>query len=354
MSKVALITDTHFGARNDNQWLLKKQIQFFDDVFFPYLEDNGIDTIIHIGDFFDKRKNINISTLNQISGILEKLSKYETFLVVGNHDVYYNNKNTVNSVSEILEQNQYFNDSNLHVFTNPTHVEVKGHNLLMLPWMNKENIEVSLKTISKSTSKFAFGHLEVNGFELHHGVFCSGKLEKSLFTKFDRVFSGHFHKQSQIGNIHYIGTPYTLSWGEYGNSVGFQVLDLDTGEVEFHENPIHTLVKLTYTGGDFELDDDYIRGCFVRVINDSDESKRDEFIEFKKRLESIGLAELRVAERRAILRADTAKTDLHEIGKRSTLDFLMSYVDRLENLSESDSSFIKGELATIYSEVKSL
>lgn len=354
MSKIALVTDTHFGARNDNQWLLKKQIEFFEQVFFPYLDENGIDTIIHIGDFFDKRKNINISTLNQISGVLERLSHYTTYLVVGNHDVYYNNMNAVNSVSEILEQNQNFTESNLRVFTNPTEVEIKGYPLLMLPWMNKENTEASLRMVARSNARFAFGHLEINGFELHHGVVCSGKLEKSTFSKFDRVFSGHFHKQSLIGNIHYIGTPYTLNWGEYGNDVGFQVLDLESGKVEFIANHIHTLAKLTYTGPGFEYDPSYLRGCFVRLINDSDERHRDDFIEVKRQLESLGLAELRVVERRAIAKTQSVKGNLYELGKKSTIDFLISYVDRMDKLQEDEAAYIKDELLSLYSEAKSL
>lgn len=357
MSKIALITDTHFGARNDNQWLLKKQIQFFMDYFFPYLESQGIDTIIHIGDFFDKRKNINISTLNQIAPVLEKLSQFQTYLVVGNHDVYYNNKNTVNSVSEILEQNQHFTDSNLVVFTEPNHITVKGKKLLMLPWMNRENLDYSMKMISTSTAEYAFGHLEVNGFELHHGVTCSGKLERGIFSKFKRVFSGHFHKQSAIGNIHYIGTPYTLNWGEYGNRVGFQILDVETGEVEFHANPVHTLAKVTYSGEkDFSslYDPSYIEGCFVRLINASEEKHRDGFQEFKKELESIGLAELRVVEKRDSVKVNTIETNLYEIGKRSTLDFLISYVERLENIKEEEQNYIKGELVSLYSAAKTV
>ena len=45
--KVALITDTHFGARNDNQIVQSHINQFFGEVFFPYLEEHNIKDVVH-------------------------------------------------------------------------------------------------------------------------------------------------------------------------------------------------------------------------------------------------------------------------------------------------------------------
>ena len=40
--KIALITDTHFGARNDNVNFNEYFYQFYEGVFFPYLQQNNI------------------------------------------------------------------------------------------------------------------------------------------------------------------------------------------------------------------------------------------------------------------------------------------------------------------------
>ena len=64
--KIALITDTHFGARNDNLVIQKHMKKFYDDVFFPYLQKTEIKTVIHLGDLVDKRKTINYVTLNNV------------------------------------------------------------------------------------------------------------------------------------------------------------------------------------------------------------------------------------------------------------------------------------------------
>ena len=35
--KIALITDTHFGARNDSQIFTEHFMKFYDKIFFPFL-----------------------------------------------------------------------------------------------------------------------------------------------------------------------------------------------------------------------------------------------------------------------------------------------------------------------------
>ena len=53
---VAIICDTHYGARGDSTLLLNNQKKFFDGVFFPTLKSKGVGTILHLGDLVDRRK----------------------------------------------------------------------------------------------------------------------------------------------------------------------------------------------------------------------------------------------------------------------------------------------------------
>ena len=57
--KVAIITDTHFGARNDNLNFNEYFFKFYDNLFFPTLKERGITTCIHMGDVVDRRKYIS-------------------------------------------------------------------------------------------------------------------------------------------------------------------------------------------------------------------------------------------------------------------------------------------------------
>jgi DNA repair exonuclease SbcCD nuclease subunit len=63
MIKIALINDSHFGCKNDSPILLDHQQKFFEEVFFPYLDENNIKVVLDLGDTFDRRKNINFSLI---------------------------------------------------------------------------------------------------------------------------------------------------------------------------------------------------------------------------------------------------------------------------------------------------
>ena len=45
--KLAIITDTHYGARKGSKLFHDYFEKFYDDVFFPTLDKEGIDTVIH-------------------------------------------------------------------------------------------------------------------------------------------------------------------------------------------------------------------------------------------------------------------------------------------------------------------
>ena len=95
--KIAIITDTHFGARKGSKNLHDYFELFYKNVFFPKLEEYGIDTIIHMGDVFDSRKAIDLQTLEWSNRVVfEPLKKYKVYAATGNHDAYYKNTNFVN------------------------------------------------------------------------------------------------------------------------------------------------------------------------------------------------------------------------------------------------------------------
>ena len=105
--KVAIITDQHFGARKGSKHLHDYFKQFYDDVFFPYIEEHGIDTIVDMGDTFDNRRSIDLWSLEWAKenyyDRLEKLG-ITVHTIVGNHTAYYKDTNAINSVDLLLKQ----------------------------------------------------------------------------------------------------------------------------------------------------------------------------------------------------------------------------------------------------------
>ena len=57
MSKVLLITDQHFGVRNDNLHYVERYHKFYTEVVLPKIDEEGITEILNLGDTFDRRKS---------------------------------------------------------------------------------------------------------------------------------------------------------------------------------------------------------------------------------------------------------------------------------------------------------
>ena len=57
--KVAIITDQHFGARKSSKILHDYYGKFYKNIFFPYLKENNIKTVVDMGDTFDNRRTID-------------------------------------------------------------------------------------------------------------------------------------------------------------------------------------------------------------------------------------------------------------------------------------------------------
>ena len=183
--KVAIITDTHYGARKGSKFLHDYFEKFYKDIFFPALEENNITTVIHMGDAFDSRKSIDYQSLEWAKRVVfDPLKSYNVHMIVGNHDCYYKNTNEVNS-PELLLQTY----SNIKTYSEISEVAIDNLQVLFIPWINAENFESSVKAIKDSTSKVAMGHLELNGFRAHRGHTMEDGMASELFEKFERTFS---------------------------------------------------------------------------------------------------------------------------------------------------------------------
>lgn len=244
MNKIALITDTHFGIKNDSKNCLEYSDKFLDEVFFPTLVKENIKIVIHAGDMLDRRRYVNFNTLNWVQErFINRLAELGIRLIVicGNHDVYYKNTNDVNSLDLLLSQY-----SNVEVHTNPQHLTIGETEFLLLPWMNDENRAKSFKMISKSEADVLVAHMGIVGFEMVKGVICEDGYTADMFSKFSKVLSGHFHLKSNMGNINYLGCPWELNFSDCNTPKGFYLMDTTTTEMEFIRNPYTMYKRFVY------------------------------------------------------------------------------------------------------------
>ena len=222
--KIAIINDTHFGARNDNLNFNEYFYQFYEGTFFPYLQQNNIKTCIHLGDLMDRRKFVSYKTAKDFRERF--ILPFNTLdinlhIMIGNHDTFYKNTNDVNCVEELLGQRH----KNIKIYPEAEEVEFDGTKILFLPWINSQNLIYSEGMIHETTADICMGHLEIAGFQMMKGVVNEHGISKSSFRKFDTVFSGHFHHKSDDGQIFYLGAPYELYWNDCDDRKGFHVFD---------------------------------------------------------------------------------------------------------------------------------
>ena len=150
--------------------------------------------------------------------------------LVGNHDVYYKNTNKINSIDGLLSSYD-----NIIPISKPGEYDINGFKAFMLPWICDENYQQTISTIAATNAKVAFGHLELQGFQLYPGCIQERGIDKGIIEKFETVFSGHYHTRSNDGQTFYLGNPYQMYWNDCGDKRGFNILDTDTGEIEFVE-----------------------------------------------------------------------------------------------------------------------
>ena len=336
--KVAIITDTHYGARKGSKYLHDYFELFYKNVFFPALEEHGIDTVIHMGDVFDSRKSIDYQSFEWAKRVVfEPLKKYNVHAIVGNHDCYYKNTNDTNSPQLLLQSYP-----NVKTYQEITEVQIGNLQVLFIPWINAENFESSVNTIKVSNSKCAMGHLELNGFRAHRGHTMEEGMDSTLFEKFDRTFSGHYHTRSDNGKIFYLGNPYEMFWNDVNDSRGFAIFDTETLEHYHIDNPYRLFYNIYYEDTPYQtFDFSEYESKIVKVIVRK-KTKPKLFEKFLDKLYSVGVQDLKIVENFDIQESE----DFEVTEEESTMSILNRYIDESE--FELDKNIIKGIFQNLY------
>ena len=273
--KVAVITDTHFGARSDSQAFSDYFYRFWTNTFFPYLKEHDIKTIIHSGDLMDRRKYVNYDTLDRmrkefIGPMIE--DKIVMHTIVGNHDTYFKNHARLNSVEQLFDIDGIPDNDTFHTpvigYSEPTELTLPdGYKVDLIPWIAAENEEQIQDFIKKSKNQICFGHFDLSGFEMMKGVKSMYHSRSPEFlNKYDTVYSGHFHTKSDNGHVYYLGNTYEITWADYNDQRGFHIFDTETLECDFIPNPYKMHSKIIYE--DKPIDVEPYADQIVKIIVD--------------------------------------------------------------------------------------
>jgi len=349
--KVAIINDTHAGIRNSSDVFINNAEKFYSDVFFPYLLDNNIRRIIHLGDVFDNRKFINFRSLNRYrKSFLTKLREYGMHMDVipGNHDTFFKNTNELNALKELL--GHYMGEITIHM--DPTILNLDGFNFALLPWITQDNHDRSMEFVQTCKADWLGGHLELKGFEVMRGVRSPHGTDHRIFSRFEKVLSGHFHTGSEEGNIKYLGTQMEFFWADAHDEKGFHILDTSTRELEKIVNP-HTLFeRIVYDDNkvDYSMyDTSHLDNKFVKVvvINKKDLFTFDRFCD---RIQSQKIHDLSIAENFNEFLGENV--DDESVSVEDTADMLDTYVEAVD--TELDKDKLKVNMRNLLAEAQAL
>ena len=340
--KVVIITDQHFGMRKGSQDFHDYMRKFYEEVFFPFLDKNKIDTVLDLGDTFDNRKAIDFWALDWAKkNYYDLLSDrgIQIYTVVGNHTAYYKNTLGINAINLLLQEYE-----NVRLIEKPETINIGGLDICFIPWICLENETETYDVIANSKANICMGHLELSGFEAHQGYYMDHGMNREVFSKFKKVFTGHFHHRSHSENIYYLGNPYQMYWNDYGDVRGFHLFDTKTTKLKFIKNPYNMFAKIYYD--DTVVDPDTIdetecNNKFVKLIVE----KRTNYYAYDnlvERLYQTGVHDLKII--------DNTQEEINHTGDievEGTLSFLENYV---EEIDYEDKDTLKSIIGSIYSE----
>jgi len=348
--KIAILNDTHAGCRNSSDIFMDYQERFYSEVFFPYLLENDIKHILHLGDYYDNRKTINFKALQHNRKIfLEPMRKHGITMdiIPGNHDVYYKNTNELNALKEL--QGHYMNEVNLVM--KPTVMKYGNLDVALIPWINPENEKATLEFLETCRADIVGAHLELQGFEMQKGMPCMDGMDRKHFNRFEMVLSGHFHAKSTQGNVHYLGSQMEFFWNDCNDPKHFHVLDTETRELTAVRNPITIYEKIYYDHENMNKFKDlsYLDNKFVKVIV-TNKGEPYEFERFIDRIQSQKIHELKIAEDFKEFLGSSVDDDNINVDDTETLVY--DYIDNVN--TDLDRGRIKKEISHLMKEAQTL
>ena len=349
--KIAILNDTHCDVRNSSDIFLENQTRFYTDTFFPYCIENDIKHVVHLGDYYDNRKQINVRAVNHNRKIfLDPLrdNGMTMDIIPGNHDTYYKNTNDLNSLKEFL--GHYMN--NIHIVMEPTVMDYDGLKFGLVPWINNENYASTIDWLQTCDAQMIGAHLELQGFEMMRGVTNTSGMDASIFKRFELVLSGHFHTGSQQGNIKYLGSQFELTWSDCGDPKYFHVLDTETREVTPVRNHHTIYEKVVYNDKEIDYNNYKLKDLskkFVKVIvvNKTDQFTFERFLD---RIQSQDIYELKIAETFQEFVGENVSDD--GISVEDTAELLDTYIDNVD--TDLNKGRIKHEMRDLMNEAQAL
>lgn len=268
-----LISDTHFGCRQNSITWLDSQMKFFYDQLIPFIKQQKEPVYLyHLGDVFDIRSTVNLLVANKVHKLFEDLLDVCTGVVVigGNHDYYSpeeheDNTNSIRLVLGDLENTH----KNLYLFDREMGL-LHDFEDLFVPWFRYFDFE-RLKDVlnSEPTIKRIFIHSDLT-------VTLEDRY-RELFKNHD-VYSGHIHTPKHENNLHTLGSTFALTFADCNSDRGFYTMNDDGSDLQFHANKESIRFFRLYNRDLFK-DNDIRKEDYVELYVDQGNLLKESYVE---------------------------------------------------------------------------
>tara|TARA_E500000318_G_scaffold90837_1_gene88913 strand:- start:85 stop:1176 length:1092 start_codon:yes stop_codon:yes gene_type:complete len=359
--KIAILNDTHCGLKNGSDIFLDNAEAFYSNVFFPYLEEHNIDTIFHLGDYYDHRRFVNFKALERnrymFLDVLREKGIHMS-IIPGNHDVYYKNTNSLCSLKELLG---HYTDC-VSIYMDPVDLRINSSNFAdakiveknitvgLVPWICDDNEKKCIDFIQNTKSQVLFGHFELAGFKFmaNTNVISHG-MGTDLFNRFDSVYSGHYHTKSAQNNITYLGSQMEFTWSDAHDPKYFHIFDPETREIEAIRNP-YTLYRKLYYSDDKQSDYSDVTDKFVKIIV-SDRKDHYLFDKYVDKVQAMNPHDLKIVDNIVDISSESIEDE--KVNLEDTATLLNSYVEALD-VEDHDKNVLKSMLSELHTEATDL
>ena len=199
-----LIGDPHFSdiPRDSYRWGLW--------IFLlNYCKTSGENNVIFLGDLTVNKDRHSAVLVNKIVlGInILRSENINVYILKGNHD-YIDPKIPFFRFLSSLP--------NVRFFVDPVLVDIEKEACLFLPH-TRDTKKAWDKKVKKKMREadLIFMHQSIIGSVASNGYEMTEGLKSSYFNSFEaRVFSGDIHVPQRIGNVEYVGAPYTINFND--------------------------------------------------------------------------------------------------------------------------------------------
>ena len=226
--KIAITADIHVGIQGKLQytmWGLRR--------IRRHCIDRSIKHIIVLGDLLHDREQIGVEDLNAlVEFLIETDEKYGITVITfpGNHDMYLKNSWDINSLKPLTRY--------LTSYHNVAKLELGGLRFWIIPFIYYESQYMKvLEAVHKRHKEgdILLTHVGVRSATLNACFMLkSWSIVDFTDSPFDRIYTGHFHVQQQVGrNVWYPGSPVPFRFDEGDTAHGFYIFDTEARDHRF-------------------------------------------------------------------------------------------------------------------------